>query len=210
MGKPDYADGTIQAKAAFTADFGLPDDIPLDQVAPLIERDRLIMSQQPGMRQKHLPMRLDLASGNFFSCVRYIFDTAENAEKYKAWAENDFIVSSLLQGLPVAERSHYWIGGTDQGLEGTFAWVTGEAFGAYTNFWAAEPNNSNNEDFLAFDLRSGGWRWNDAPDNLAQAYGFARGYIMERSQLTQVPEPASITLLGVGLLAAAFARRKRA
>ena len=64
--------------------------------------------------------------------------------------------------------------------------------------------------FLAFDLRSGGWRWNDAPDNLAQAYGFARGYIMERSQLTQVPEPAAISLLGVGLLAAAFARRKRA
>jgi len=124
--------------------------------------------------------------------------------------ENDFIVSSLLQGLPVADRSHYWIGGTDSGLEGTFTWVTGEAFGAYTNFWTGEPNNISNEDFLAFDLRSGGWRWNDAPDNLAQAYGFARGYIMERSQLTQVPEPASITLVGVGLLAAAFARRKRA
>jgi hypothetical protein len=124
--------------------------------------------------------------------------------------ENDFIVSSLLQGLPVADRSHYWIGGTDSGLEGTFAWVTGEAFGAYTNFWSGEPNNINNEDFLAFDLRSGGWRWNDAPDNLAQAYGFARGYIMERSQPTQVPEPVSIALVGLGLLAAAFARRKRA
>src|SRR5690349_20222166 len=75
--------------------------------------------------------------------------------------ENDFIVANLLQGLAVADRSHYWIGATDAALEGTFTWVTGEAFGAYTNFWAAEPNNSNNEDFLAFDLRSGAWHWND-------------------------------------------------
>ena len=60
---------------------------------------------------------------------------------------------------------------------------------------------------MAYDLRSGGWRWNDAPDNLAQAYGFSRGYIMERP--SQVPEPASLGLLGLGLIAASFARRKR-
>jgi len=123
-------------------------------------------------------------------------------------AENNFIVSSLLTGLAVADRSHYWIGGTDAAVEGTFTWVTGEAFGAYTNWWTGEPNNVGNEDFIAFDLRGESWKWNDAPDNLAQIYGYGRGYITERLAPTAVPEPASLCLVGLGLLVG-FARRKR-
>ena len=134
--------------------------------------------------------------------------TSANAAATSA-AENSFIVSNLLVGLAVADRSHYWIGGTDAASEGAFAWVTGEAFGGYTNWWSGEPNNVNNEDFIAFDLRGESWHWNDAPDNVGAVYGYGRGYIMERSQPSQVPEPASLTLLGLGLLAVGFTRRKR-
>src|ERR1044072_7695841 len=102
--------------------------------------------------------------------------------------EDAFIIANLLQGLPVADRSHYWIGGTDAALEGTFTRGTGGALG-YTNLWGGEPNNSGNEDYLAYDLRGGGWRWNDAPDNLQQLFGFARGYIIERPAQTAAPEP---------------------
>jgi len=47
----------------------------------------------------------------------------------------------------VADRSHYWLGGTDQAVEGTYQWIDGAPF-SYTNWWNGEPNNSGNEDFM--------------------------------------------------------------
>ncbi len=40
-----------------------------------------------------------------------------------------------------------WIGLTDEAVEGTFVWVTGEPF-VYSNWWPGNPNNTNNEDHV--------------------------------------------------------------
>ncbi len=87
--------GRIKAKGAFTADFGLPGSLPLDQVAPLIERDRMYMAARPGMVNKYLPLRIDFETGNLLSGGRYLFDTEREAHNYKNWVENDFILDGI-------------------------------------------------------------------------------------------------------------------
>jgi hypothetical protein len=87
--------GPIDAKGAVTVDFGLPGKIPLDRVIPAIERDRMIMAARPGFRQKHLPIRPDPDTGNVLSGGRYLFNTVEDAEQYRSWAQNDFIVDGV-------------------------------------------------------------------------------------------------------------------
>ena len=119
--------------------------------------------------------------------------------------EDAFVASQLTTAW--AERSHFWLGATDAAVEGTWAWGTGEAF-SYANWAGGEPNNAGNEDYLAYDLRSSTWAWNDAPnDLLASGYPFGRGYVIERSN---VPEPGSLSLLGLAFLAAGLVRRRRA
>jgi Lectin C-type domain/PEP-CTERM motif len=119
--------------------------------------------------------------------------------------ENDFIKSLLNSSL--ANRSHFWLGATDQAVEGDFKWVDATPF-SFTNWAGGEPNNSGNEDFVAMDLRSGVWAWNDAPDNLGAIYGFARGYVIERIA-TSVPEPGALALLSLGLVGLGLSSRRK-
>jgi hypothetical protein len=103
MHKSSYLVGPIDAKGALTVDFELPGSLPLDQLPQVIERDRMHMAKRPGMRHKHLPMRIDSGTGNFLSGGRYLFDTVENAEKYRSWAENEFV----LDGMKFFERPFF-------------------------------------------------------------------------------------------------------
>lgn len=66
-------------------------------------------------------------------------------------AENSWLVSnSLAVNTP-------WIGGSDSASEGTWTWVSGEAW-SYTAWNSGEPNNVGDEDYLTIGTTGG---WND-------------------------------------------------
>jgi len=106
--------------------------------------------------------------------------------------EDDFIVS-LMTGV----NDSYWVGGY-QDLSspsyfepgGGWRWITDEPF-SYTKWRSGEPSNSlGNEDYLEVFTSAQNGTWNDlAGDSLLSG-----GYIIEYA----VPEPSSLTLLGLG------------
>src|SRR5215207_8832007 len=87
--------GNIQARGAFTCDFTIPGNSPLD-VAPVIERDRMYMAARPGFQRKQIPLRFDNATGDLLSGGRYLFDTRQQAEAYKSWAVDEFALDGTL------------------------------------------------------------------------------------------------------------------
>jgi hypothetical protein len=105
-----------------------------------------------------------------------------------------------------------WLGLTDQAVEGTFTWVSGEPL-SFVNWNTGEPNNGSgfvpNEDYVYMIEANPAWpqlspgKWNDVPVDGEGIHKPVYGVV------EVVPEP-SIMAFGIGsLVALSWARRKQ-
>jgi hypothetical protein len=78
-----YTIGPIDAKGAFTSEIDLPPIIKPGEINTLAEVDRPYMADQPGMRNKYLPLSHDPATGAISTGGRYLFRGFEDATKYR-------------------------------------------------------------------------------------------------------------------------------
>jgi hypothetical protein len=102
------------------------------------------------------------------------------------------INSAAEQALLVAQfggTEYFWIGLTDQQVEGVFLWSNGDPL-TYTNWVPGEPNNEFDEDYVLMNWNFPGG-WNDGHNNSPPLRG-----------IIETPEPVSVLLGGplVGLL----------
>jgi DNA-binding CsgD family transcriptional regulator len=107
----DVGGTDIDARGSFSCDFSLPGNLPINEVPPLIERDRMYMAERPGMIHKQLPLAIDTSTGNLFSGGRYLFKTEDQAKDYAEWVRHGFFLDGtefLDRPIFLAPECHSW------------------------------------------------------------------------------------------------------
>ena len=95
-----------------------------------------------------------------------------------SWTEQSILQDLIAEG----ELDGYWIGATDEEMEGCWKWANGEPF-VYEGWDGSQPDNYNGEENYAFISKSYGSRWNDCTADVENI-----GFILEVAAETDTAE----------------------
>ena len=117
---------------------------------------------------------------------------------------NSAAENNLLSSNPNPPNTiHSWIGLTDEAVEGTFVWITGEPV-TYTNWYSGNPNNGGpggNEDYGSTNF-FGGDQWVDSDG--ASTFPFIIEFECSSQTPTQTAGQTSGTVFPVGVTTNSF------
>jgi NADPH:quinone reductase len=84
-----YGTGPIMCRAAFTSDFTVPADMPIQQLVNNVENERPNMDVRRGIRHKYVPLRFDPATGAHLVGGRYLFDSWDDVVDYVRFTSSE-------------------------------------------------------------------------------------------------------------------------
>jgi len=98
-----FRPGTVAAEGAFSCDFGLSAALPMAQVAPALERDRMFMARAAGPEMLRKIVPLSFGATGALAGGRYLFRTAAAAAAYGNFVKNDYV----LDGVHFFDRPYF-------------------------------------------------------------------------------------------------------
>ncbi|MFE0102043.1 hypothetical protein [Streptomyces sp. NPDC059009] len=99
-----YETGAVAAEAAFTSDFEIPADLPVQRLVDMLETERRSMDVRPGMRHKYTPLRYDAVTGAPQIGGRYLFDTWADVVDYEEFTSKEL---EFEQGVAFWDRPFF-------------------------------------------------------------------------------------------------------
>lgn len=149
----EWNDLPADVRLNFVCEWGVDSQI-IDSPTPVGEDGRII---NPENGHLYLPVQNNVT---WFEAVADCDQRGGYLVTIQSDSENDFVYN-LLNGS--------WLGGTDKAIEGTWVWITGEAW-EYTNWGVVELNNDGHYLVLGTDSDHLPGDWNDHPGNVVHPY----------------------------------------